>query len=262
MDNQSNRTQTLISEGLLLAAIPVIAHSIAFLYELGYCQFFGIPTFLISISATAIFIAAGTMLSIAWPIYSIINLCSMLVDPLSTPLIRAVTRIFIVTVPLIALLFLFGLDWPELYTAALTVLFIVILEFGTPLLAQRGKGNFSEKLRYQEEFESQQKKSHLSNVFSRLGVSSAIVFVTLIYSLFIAYSCGRAAAKKQESFLVLKETSNVAVLRIYGDNLVGAAYDGKSKKLTGEFLLRKVGDASSDSLTLQKIGHLSAKTEF
>lgn len=42
-------TRVGITEALLIAAVPVVGYWIAYLYELGYCRWFGMPPYFIEI---------------------------------------------------------------------------------------------------------------------------------------------------------------------------------------------------------------------
>jgi len=55
----SNKKSLLIYEALLVVLIPLVGYAISFLYEIGYCNTFNIPSYFIRPSTTTIAQSAG-----------------------------------------------------------------------------------------------------------------------------------------------------------------------------------------------------------
>ena len=62
--------EKLLSDGLLIAGVPLLGYAIAFAYECGYARYYGIPLQLISLTLTQILVAIAGVISI---IYSAIS---------------------------------------------------------------------------------------------------------------------------------------------------------------------------------------------
>lgn len=77
----------------------------------------------------------------------------------------------------------------------------------------------------------------LAEKFGRASVN--ILFIFLIGTS-ISGLTGQANAETEKDYLVFGDALNVAVIRIYGDRVLGIAFDPKTKVLTGQAIMKKL----------------------
>ena len=53
-----------LTEGFMLAALSILGYTLAFIYEYNYCNYFGIPTWLIQVDFSNIIFAIGSLISL------------------------------------------------------------------------------------------------------------------------------------------------------------------------------------------------------
>jgi len=245
-------------EGLLVATIPVVGYLLVFAYEAGFCGAFHIPLSFIALNPTMVFaVIAGLALSVA-PLLWFANLVCMIGLDLRDPIARSLIRLAIV-----AFLFLLPIGinlkaWRESMWLLLLLAFFALLEFGLPLLTQRDKETYREKLLGQEAIET--RVTDLFDVLGRrfgdLPVTIAMVMMVAIY---VSNLAGRGQAKRQEEFLVLPSSPEVVVLRVYGDDLVCAQFDRITQEVQPHFFVIKRVTLPSEpriQLNLEKVGPL------
>lgn len=73
----------------------------------------------------------------------------------------------------------------------------------------------------------------------------------MLIVIWVSHYLGIYHAKTKENYLIVSEDPELVVLRIYGDRMVTAAFDRKSKVVENKFVIRDI----SDGLTL-KMGQI------
>lgn len=155
MDNsvEKQSTRSWVSDALIITAFPVVAYLASFIYEAGFCSYFGIPTFLIDINLSTVcyvgviwFVSilllyvAGELLFQLWPKGHAVH-----------PIYSKLTYFIPLFLYIIMLLFLFGIHWREWITSVTFILVFLLMDLLSPFVTQRGKGTYRDKLIAQEE---------------------------------------------------------------------------------------------------------------
>jgi hypothetical protein len=70
---------------------------------------------------------------------------------------------------------------------------------------------------------------------------------------------GAANAGRQTEFLVSHSSPQTIILRIYGDNLIGAPFDEKTKSVKSSFFVFKITSDYQKELSLEKVGPLTLR---
>lgn len=131
-------TSDWITDGIIVAASPVVAYLFTWVYEAGYCSIFGIPRSFISLSLTTVFVVAGGLLFVGAVLFCLSNLIVIvgLVGP-HTPIRRSLARLVPLALMLMAMLVLYGSLWREWIWLVAIVIGYAALEFAFPLITQR-----------------------------------------------------------------------------------------------------------------------------
>lgn len=84
-----------------------------------------------------------------------------------------------------------------------------------------------------------------------------IITFILIGALSLGFMFGSNDARSKKDYLVVSGSPEMAVVKIYGDNIIMAQFNRGSKTLEKNFMINKVGQ-TSDKYRLEHIGPLSA----
>jgi hypothetical protein len=258
-----SKNRRLIQEllAILTVMIPAIGYISAYLFEIGYCQHFSIPLYLINLDLTFVVLVIGITI-----IFLIVALL-VLIFPLVIR--RAIRRISAGKV---------GPVWIRIITACLYLLITVLLaiqhplllysfpvllgcwvlielyDFLGPLITHRGRENYREKLLAHD--------AQAPGFLAGLTVGKEIILLGIVLLLMVSLSYleGTKIAATQKEFLVPASYPGYAVLRIYGDNIICVAYtDDKHVKKEFTFLYQR--QLKSERYTLLPIGPLSTAGE-
>ena len=249
-----------MSVAVVIAAIPVVGHLLAFIYEVGFTREFGIPVQLITVSLTTVFVAVGGLFSIAFSVFALANTTSVFVPALPTGLRSKVMR----AIPLAALLatfvFLFGARWREWIPLAIAFGILTALDFLLPLLTMRSRTSYLDRLAADEVAEEPLRaRALISRLGSRIGVTPVTLMIWIVFAGAASHAAGRSAALHQEEFLLVGRSPEMTVLRIYGDSLIAAPVDRVTKTVKRTFVILKLDADASRPLRLEKVGPLRAE---
>ena len=243
-----------VSEGIVLAGIPLLSYLVTFAYQAGYANYFHIPIELISINITTILVSFSALLGSIFFVYAISNFLWQYA-PKDNDAVSFVIRRFIK----FAIIFFIGLTPFILKWYAWVIFFIAILlvaynEFIYPLISQRDKTTYAEKLAAQIKADVNVGK-HL--LWHEIDKRTGEWFVTaIIYSymaIAFAYNIGIQSAENKQYFF--KINHNTVILAIYDDLAVTANYSPKSQLLDQNLFFDKI-DNGKFSLFRERIGKL------
>ena len=264
MNEEKFERKPLLSEGIVVAATPVAAYLFTFAYEAGFCGYFGIPVEFIAFSLTNFFIATGAVFFVLIILYF---LADVFLSGLARSGIDARYYVYILMIlPWIVSLaihvFVYGKIWREWIYLLYPLGWFCLVFFLLPLITQRDKKSYAEKLNANIERERELERVQPS--LTRLLVPrSGNVGQIVLWVVFCAwmlgeafYTCGRASALKKKEFYVVNQRPACVVLKIYGENLICAAFDKKKKRIEKNFVVLKVGTDTKIQLRLDKIGPL------
>lgn len=239
---------------------------LGFSYEKGYADYFGIPVQLIRLNLLSIFLSIGGLIGLLWFVFLVSNLGYMVFAGRSGVIRLAITR----SAPL--LLVYFGLlyiyrntsTWQLLKWIVFLPLTQLFFEFVWPLITQRGKGTYYEKLKAQQEARKRVTVKEPNTIWSVIvqkqnGLTMLQLFDVAVI-LFVLYGSahmiGGAEAQRQKSFLIMREPKPLAVLRIYGDQFVCATFDPKVRTVDKTLYLLDAQKQDGFWLDWQQIGPL------
>jgi hypothetical protein len=256
---EENRDK-LLSDGLLIAGVPLLGYAIAFAYESGYGLYYGIPLQLISLTLTQILVAIAGLISIIILLFSVsyLGYAHFYSEKEPSPVGAALWRQTPVFFLCLAMLASFGPRWPEWGIALGATTFSVFWEFILPLLTHREKTTYREKL-----LASEAAQQSIPNPL-RLAVKSygpaalrlynygLVVFLLLL----IAHWAGRGEALRETSYLTDSTSNKVVILRFCGDMVVAREYDSSTNKLKGDFIVTKISSKQPLRFEKKLLGHL------
>ena len=243
------------SEGVLLALLTAGAYAVTFAFEVGYCNFFNIPLYLIepstgSVLLTAIFLGVASMMLIQ---LGQVTGVALRFIPSTTLKIRIAFGILLWGIPA---LLVTSWTWLQLVNLCLMTL-VLYLDYIFAFIFKR-KLPVVERLKFGDEATKVAVLSPFDPIESALGKTAsggaAFIFLTLL----IASVLGALTARSQQWFYVLKEDPTLALVKRYGDRFIGIRYSGTPPTTTGEYVIIPVADEKT-SLQYVRLTYLKSK---
>lgn len=244
-----------LSEAILAIIIPIFGYILAYKYENAFCAEFKIPEELIEINLIqalkVIVILIGAIFTV-WLLSEFLHALKLFESIIG----RLILRILVVVI--IVCYFIFTSDLP-LYAIILLVFFPVILIFQyfvLPLFYRRIKG-YKKKIEY--EIDSDLKVDTLLDKFARKIGVNAFLILFFIFSVYIATGfIGAIHAKTRVSFMIIKSSTELVVLRKYSKNFICAPFDRKKREIKKNFYLKSVNQIAKEGfeIVIEDIGPL------
>jgi hypothetical protein len=249
-----------LTEGLLIAAVPVAGYWFAYLYELGFCKYFNLP-------AAFIDIGIPTVLGAILAIFVVLSLISIFAE-LPFTILSALPRSIGAPIRRIgfAIILMFGFAIVARYTlmqfmivASIFAVPLLFFHFVFPLITERGTSGYLAKLEahYRRDL---QHESLMDIVAKKVGMSWFRLFFLLYLLSFASYFAGGYNARLQSSFMVLPGPPELVVLKQFGGRVVTATFDRKTRTVSPDYRLVSF-DSSLGEFRFVRLGPLTpAKT--
>lgn len=262
MDNsvEKQTPKNWVSDALIIAAFPIVAYVITYAYESGYAGIFGIPSQFIALNLITFLVVTGALTGVILSLFMYANFILLILPKSDSPLFRGIIKLFPMILLSVAYLILYGKLWHYWIIPIGVIALIFLIEFGFPLITQKGRPSYREKYDEQEKLESNV-KGIFEYVIPLVGRGPAIAIVYLSIFLILSSEAGRSRALKQDEFLIIKASPELVVLRIYGEKLICAPFDRTTKEITRTFTILKTGDDPNLKLSLEKVGPLHIKKQ-
>lgn len=256
MLSNAGKTFTIFTEGILLAILPVAAYSLAFAFEAGYFNYFGIPMNLVQINLKIVLIVIASISGALFTIFMFANVISIFWPTHSALQIKFI-RLFIVIMPYLWKFLVYGRMIRYWEIAVGFIGFTVFYEFVWPMFQFRNKKSYLDKLSENEISENKERSKHLiGRLFNSLGTFGSAFVIALLLGSFMSYDAGEAKATTQKEYLTVGESSNIVVLRVYDDMVICAPFNRDAKEIASKFIFRKLGDDPKLMYVRENIGPL------
>ena len=238
-----------ISENLIIAALPAIAYLLAFGYQYGHANYFGVPFEFIAVDLTHVLILFVGIPSVFMMFSSFVNLIPVFKLVRQSALGVSIFRFFVMIA--LSLFFVKEYGW---FAVLVVAIYVGFFEFIFPLITQRKHKGFITKLQRQEDLERAiDRDNHLLQNPGFLKFYFLLSLLVIVFVIFL--QLGKTSAMNQKDFLVTED--GVAVLAIYGDTLIGSEFDEETKKITSDKFFINLGNKDQIKFQLITIGPLS-----
>lgn len=253
----NDKKKTFITEGIVLATVPLIAYITSYEYESGFLGYFDIPKYFIKIDFLNVLIISA-------PILIFLILCFALIDIIYRLFSDRglITKKVILCTPLFLMFllsfFIYGINnWKEWKYYLALFLLIILFEFGP---------SFKIRLKFKSFEEEEKARKRSSGLFgiigNKLGPLGFLIFYCLFFIFFIANNIGRSQAIRQTKYLIINSNTQTVVLRIYDDILITSdIVDSKTKTINNNFSIKKISCINELNFSQEYIGplHLERK---
>ncbi|MCJ7525858.1 MAG: hypothetical protein MUP71_11670 [Candidatus Aminicenantes bacterium] len=237
--NKSN----LLSESLFIFIIPILGYLYAYLYEMGYCIYFKIPSELIIITFSNLTIS-GVYVAIIFLGFTIVIQLILGVEQSSNNFIskhkNVIVSIFkIILVSIYFLFLLFPIGYADLILSATILIAVFVWLYNS----QKSKDCETNYILF---------IFNIPNIRNEIKLAFIFILLTLSGFFFIR---GIMNAKQQKEFLTFNLQKEMVVLRVYNNNVICVPLDRLKKKIILDYSIVNILE-SSISLKLEKVGPL------
>ena len=246
-----------ITEGLIIALIPILGYFYAFQYEVGYASYFKYPQELIIIGLPQIVIATMSLWVGIIMIFMFVESITMMIPRAQRGLTDSIIKFLPLVGFFVGSLFIYG--WKYAWIFLVVFLLIGISEFILPLFTAKDKKSYSEKIEasWDDEWRLREAKDTISWRLTKFIGHKNVVFVINIFIVAqLIQVFGEVVASRQVKFFTISGSPERAILRIYDDRFICAGFDRKTKIVNGDISVINPKDQSMASLKLESIGPL------
>jgi len=249
-----------ITEGLILALIPVLGYFFAFQYEAGYATYFKYPKELILIGLPQIVIATITLWTGSIVIFMFVESIIMMIPKTQRGLSDGIIKFLPLLGFFVGFLLVYGWGraWPFLFVFVM----IGIPEFILPLFTQKDKKTYSEKIEadWDSEWRLRESKDAFSwRLVKLVGHKNIVLVINIFIAAQLVQTAGEVVASRQMRFFTMSNSPEKVVLRIYDDKFICADFDRKTKTVWGDRLIFDSKEQGTFNLKLESIGPLVMK---
>lgn len=250
-----------LQSGLGVAAVSISGYLIGFCYELGYTAFFAIPLRFIKLNLITIFTAIFGLFALIVIVGLLINAVYPFLPKRTSFIYRSIIRASLFFVIFLVLLVIYRETALFAFIGKMCLLFIALWLFGEfvwPLITQRGKGTYIEKLTAQEDLENYWTfKTLLGSIANTSkGFLGFRLVLGLLLLLMFSFCIGNSAAMRKKHFLILDGKKDTVVLRIYNDKLICAPFNKETKEVNRSLIILESSGKNELRLNWEKVGPL------
>ena len=251
-----------VTRGITAIAFPAAGYLVVYAHECGFLSAFNIPTAIVTLDLITVLqvslVLVGALVILFW----IGNLVSML-WPESHKLTwihLCILRDGAIAAAGAALVFLWSRQRELGVTLVCAGGFFAFMDFVWPLITQRGRGSYREKLEAADRID-RDTKTLFDRIASVYG-TRVLVFLLVVGTLAaFSYYRGLYAAEQKVEYLVLgtADGREAVVLRQYHDRMICAPFDREMQQLEAGFFVLE-----ADSVLLliaEEVGPLIPWTE-
>jgi hypothetical protein len=240
---------------VLLALVPVAGYFVAYMYELGYAQFFEIDEAQIAVTSGAIAAASLRLLLGVALVLGIFNATVNFGLERTRFRSREVMYVYTLAEAFIIGAVAFGFAQMTLRSAAIAVAFVLVATVLVVLAIYSSGPGEGFWARTRVAIDEPEGPTLISPVFRLIGSGYFPIVVAAIVLPLYAYWLGGADARNQDTFVTLASEPRTVVLRFYGDTLVASrvAEDGT---LGRSRLVLRLGERPADEFVQSDIGPL------
>lgn len=249
----------LRSEVVVVAGAPALAYAVAYAYELGYADHYGIPRFVIVVSLSNVLWALGSLTLLTLYLFGYLNLVFMIVrsqdlSPEWERRLRTLGPAFCLSAVGV---YLGTRGLPEWYWSCVIAALLVFAEFGVPLIRHRNVRGLNRKLRAQDRDDAQSDTLYrvAANIVGGAGLALVAWLIVILVS---AHMVGKADAISETRFYVHTGSQDLVLIRRYGETGVSVGVDRAKHRLDGRFVLHSVDRDESIPLRQEELGRLES----
>jgi hypothetical protein len=254
-----------ISEGIVLAAIPIIAYMILYCVEWGYFNYYLLPVQFISFDIAEIFVAiTGLIITLFLGLF-LLNLGY----PFEGKLIpRTIVKAFTPAIPfyifLLTLIYFLSETQQEsdFYSIVFIgyTLYIIITLIYKRFIKKESLDTNGNNQTTNSEYQGPLLSRILNALNSMFGKYAGRILVNLVFLLFVAYQYGWSQAYNKKDYWFVNTTPESIVLYVNSDEAIISPFDKNLPEIAPIYRVVYYSDNQSLEYSLKRIGQLHIKS--
>lgn len=265
--NDKQSSSSWITEGLILASVPVFAYLLAFIYEAGSASFYRIPSDFVSPSRTTVLVSFTGILVLIIALLAMVNstyrlLLEIMVSiesrfktSYSEDVHKRILRWLAYECFLWLLLSLMRVSSNYMICFMLLLCAVLIYKNILNPIIRRWREQLEKKYFSLQKLETQEKERkrvsellerspyvYLQRKVQRLGISSLQFFFGVIYICALFFVCGYGNAAQRVNYTIMESSPEMVILQSDGDRVVAAPLDRKTHTILGEFTMLSLSE--------------------
>ena len=225
--HNDDKKNTIISDTLIISAIPAIAYGIAFFFERGYLGAFGLPDFIITVSIERFFFALSVLMGVFIILMNILDFFFGFIPEDNNYNWRLIlSGVLLIMFPLLAIYqFFFGhLTW-VIGLAGVTGLLGIFFVYIQPLIEAENLEDYFAKLQESDQRDRDRaSRSLTSRIANKIGPGFYITAMSVLLLMpIVAGYMGTLTAQRQTKYLATEiDGKEFALIRTYNDLFIYA----------------------------------------
>lgn len=245
-----------IGEGIILAAIPIAASLVAYLFEFGYLSFYEAPPTLIQLDISRILSSLIVVIG-SFALYLWIGLLVASTSTGKHPLTRAVGKALLF--PVAWLPFFVLLPEMQYRWSGFLALFLgpLLIDLAAPMFQRKSGLKYWDRLAASEEKPTPPTSLKDETIVGKYGaIVVTPILVTLMFG-FLIVLLGDAWARSKAVYWVMGDQPESVLIAHYGDTALFKKVDLKTKQLTDDLIVLKLSDSAPLKLRQVRLGALT-----
>lgn len=262
-----------ITDAILISIFTAYAYFISYIYQLGYYEYFKLPSFLVEISIMNILNSTFSILAFIIFIYIIVTgIMSCIPNNTDVYIAKIIEKYIYISTLYIVLFMVADVKRKEFYYIYTVIaLLIIFLDFVDPLFSQKEIKGYLKKVISQKKKESikkldiEKEKIHLEEsghrskhknsldrfISNHIPVLPLLVIILIVTSYF-SYAIGHFNARNKSTYTLLD--GDKAILGTYDNNLIIRKINIQKKTFEPDFYL--VSDQEGHRYIKENVGTL------
>jgi len=212
---------------LLIATSPILGYGLAYVYQLGYCSYFNIPTEFIKLDLTMVLVAIAGTAGVLFFLSCFILMMWSKPRNMST-----IGQKIYISVVMFFFFFVFSLLYFTVneaeQVAIMYGIFLLFIFFGPWAVHKLSSIQLGKRKSEQKTPSDDRVVQFISTKYFRYGFLGIFILAIVVYCGALA---GRSDAMNKQIFYELPSDPNAVILRIYGDNVISGQLQYEQNKI-------------------------------
>jgi len=246
-----------MTEGVMIALIPALGYLFVFAYESGYAKYYHFPLEFINIDLPQIVMSALTLYIVAVIVFFTIEWISFVFFKEHRYLYHTIVRFLPFLGFIVGSIIL--TDWVRAINITIGLVIIGIQEFVFPLISQKDKNSYEDKLRAYEnaDWDYRENRGALSwRITSIFGHRNILLVINTVLIFYMIQMAGEIGASRKMLYYTIPNDPEKVVLRIYKNTLICADYDKEAKTVNTTFSVYQLDANSATIMKYEEAGPL------
>jgi len=253
-------TKNWITEGIVIALIPFLGYLFTFAFESGYATFFNFPKEFINIGLPQVVITISILYTTAVLLFFGIEFLSFVFFKNEPSLYHNIVSFLPLFGYSIGYFIISG--WSAAIPFIILIFILGFSSFIAPLITESDKKDYESKLQAfdKSDWEFREDRGVLSvRLIRMIGHRNIMLIINLFICFGLTQTLGGVLASRQIRFFVIPSKPEKVILKIYGENLICAEFNRKTKNLKSEISIYKSVDPQVQNLKFEILGPLKVQ---